>query len=342
MSETSDYEETLSQYGYAKAGSGIKIGYILLALGLLVATAGAALLGKLWSDEKYRVLEAEQAFKSMSRRVSEMETRNSELSLLLTDKQAEIERIREEWARQVGEMEADHKEQLERTFAQMNEIVYDSKKTLTYINEIETRLRQGQRMDRDEVAKLESVVNGLAFLHEQYKKPMAEFKELDRYFQKQLDSIPRSSSAGGSARAAVGPSAAAASVSGGDPIENAGLFKRIFNARKLREERDEYLEERGRAEGMAQGRVVGEREGRRDALAEAQTRVREAYSRAQAQMEALSLDKNKFLAQLEQLVASNEESVADVEDFFTKSKEILKIHDQIMNIEASDVPDIKP
>ena len=338
MEDSFNVEETLDQYGYSKSTStGVKVGYILLALALLVATAAAALLGKLWSDEKYKVLEAENSFKTMSRRVSEMETRNSELSSLLTDKQSELERLRVEWSNQVTELEASHKEQIQRTFAQMNEIVYDSKKTLTYIHDIETRLRSGQKMDRDEAKKLESVVNGLAFLHEQYKKPMAEFKELDRYFQQQLDSIPSSKPTSSSVRAAP-----VARVTRPDPVQNAGLLKRIFNGKKLKEERDKYLQEQGRAQGIVEGRVTGQKEGRRQALVEAQRKVRTAYAKAQAQMNALALDKNKYLAQLNQMVESNQKSANDVEDFFTKSKEILKIHDEIMNFEPSKVPSIRP
>ena len=59
-------------------------------------------------------------------------------------------------------------------------------------------------------------------------------------------------------------------------------------------------------------------------------------------MNALALDKNKFLAQLDQLIASNQQNDAEVEDFFQKSKEILKIHDQIMNIEPTKVETIRP
>ena len=87
-------------------------------------------------------------------------------------------------------MKTQHGEQLQRTYAQMNEIVYDSRKTLSYIGDIETRLRSGQAIDQQEAAKLSSVINGLAFLHQQYSKPLNEFRELDRYFATQLSAIP--------------------------------------------------------------------------------------------------------------------------------------------------------
>ncbi|MDF1814159.1 MAG: hypothetical protein P1V20_18280 [Verrucomicrobiales bacterium] len=335
MAEEFDVDETLKEYGYSKPGG--MAGYIILALLLLAATAGAAWLGKLWTDEKAKSLQAEVTFKTMSRRLSEMETRNSELSSLLTDKQAEVERLKDEWTSQVNEMEENHKEQLQRTFAQMNEIVYDSKKTLTYINDIESRLRRGQKMDQEEAKKLAGVVNGLSFLHEQYKKPIAEFRELDRYFQKQLDAIPTNSSG-----EIIRATSSTAIANRPDPAETTNVIKRILNNRQYKAEREAYLEEKGRAIGVVEGRVTGRQEGKREALTQAQRVVQQAYSRAQAQMNALALDKNKFLAQLDQIVASNNQSDAEVEAFFEKSKEILKIHDQIMNIEPTKLDSIRP
>ena len=323
---------------------------MLLSILLGASLGGAAFLGKLWTDEKTKLLQSEQSFKSISRRLSEMETRNSELSSLLTDKQAEIERLRDEWTNQVSTMEKDHKDQLQRTFAQMNEIVYDSKKTLTYISDVETRLRQGQRIDEQEARKLAAVVNGLSFLHEQYKKPIAEFRELDRYFQKQLDNIPQSTTPV-TAPPPAAPRAVPVSQTSSsplaiatppDPAKTTNILKKIFNNKKYKEEREAFIEEKGRSIGVAQGMEVGQKEGKRQALTDAKQKVKQAYTRAQAQMSALELDKTKYLAQLDQLVGSNQKSAEEVEDFFTKSKEILKIHDQIMNIEPTKVPEIQP
>jgi hypothetical protein len=50
-------------------------------------------------------------------------------------------------------------------------------------------------------------------------------------------------------------------------------------------------------------------------------------------MADISLDINQYLAQLQQIVDSNEAAGAEVDAFFEKSKEILKIHDRIMSIE---------
>jgi len=237
--------------------------------------------------------------------LSQLENKNAELSSLLADKQAEMERHREEWTTQVETIEAQHKEQLQRTYGQMNEIVYDSKKTLEYIGNIEKRLRDGQAIDKEEAAKLSGVINGLAFLHQQYKKPLNEFRELDRYFAQQLASIPTTNV---------------------DPIETTPLGKRIFKNREFKEERAQYFQNQGK----------------RSALVEAKSRVSEAYSSAQQQMDSVSLDINTYLAQLDKIVASNQQSSDAVDDFFAKSKEILKIHDRVMEIEPPRVQEIQP
>lgn len=303
--EEYDPDKTLEEYGYQPKGKGKTV--IIVLLLLLLVTAGGALyyVGNLWSAEQSKALGLDQQMKTITVRVSELENKNAELSSLLADKQAEAERMREEWSAQVETLKTQHKGQLQRTYAQMNEVVYDSRKTLAYIGDIETRLRDGQNIDSDEAAKLSSVINGLAFLHEQYKKPMGEFRELDSYFSGQLASIPST---------AV------------DPIDSTPLAKRIFKNKQFKEERAQYYENQGK----------------RSALTEARGRVSSAYRSAQKQMQGLSLDINTYLVQLDKIVESNERSAEEVDEFFNKSKEILKIHDKIMSIDPPRPTSVKP
>lgn len=305
MSEDYDPNKALEEYGYSRPGRGKTVVIVLLTILLLAAGGAAGFLGKLWSDEQSKVLTLDEQIKDISRRVSQTENKNAELSSLLADKQAETERIVEEWSTQVEALKKQHAEQLQRTYGQMNEIVYDSRKTLAYIGDIETRMRSGQQIDQDEAAKLSGVINGLAFLHQQYAKPLNEFRELDRYFSRQLSSLPAN---------AV------------DPLEAAPLGKRLFKNKELKEERAEYFQ----------------KQGRRSAIVEAKTAVANAYASAQRQMADISLDLNKYLVQLQKIVDSNNASAAEVEEFFEKSKEILKIHDKIMNIEPPATPTIQP
>ncbi|HRQ89169.1 MAG TPA: hypothetical protein PLA50_10240 [Bacteroidia bacterium] len=300
-----DPDDALAAYGYGKPGKGKTIAIVLLVL-LLLATAGATIfLGKLWSDEQSKTLAMEEQVKSITQRASDLESKNAELSSLLADKQAETERITQEWTQQVETLKKEHSEQLQRTYAQMNDIVYDSRSTLAYIGDIENRLRSGQKIDRDEAAKLTGVINGLAFLHQQYGKPLTEFRELDRYFTRQLSALPADQP---------------------DPRETASLGRKLFKGKELKEERDAYLQNQGR----------------RTALVEAKNSVNAAYANAQRQMAKISLDANQYLSQLQKIVDSNEGSAAEVDEFFEKSKEILKIHDKIMSIEPPKTQTVQP
>jgi uncharacterized protein YukE len=305
MSEEYDPDKALEEYGYGKPGRGKTVAIVLLTLLVLASGATSVFLGKLWSSEQSKVLTFEQQVKDLSARISEAENKNAELSSLLADKQAETERLVEEWSAQVETLKQQHVEQLGRTYGQMNEIIYDSRKTLAYIGDIEKRLRSGQKIDQNEAASLTGVINGLAFLHQQYGKPLNEFRELDRYFTRQLSALPED---------AV------------DPLETTPLGKRIFKNKEFKEERADFFE----------------KQGRRSAIVEAKSAVATAYESAQRQMADISLDINQYLAKLQQIVDSNNASAAEVDDFFAKSKEILKIHDKIMSIEPPETPTVQP
>lgn len=314
MSEDYSTDEALSELGYAnKSGGGGKVIIIILALLLLVASGAAVFMAKRWSDGQSKILTFNLELKKERDQRSLAEAKSAELSSLLADKQSENERIKEEWSNQIATLRSQHKEQLQRTYGQMNEIVYDSRKTLAYIGDIETRLRDGQNIDRAEAAKLANVVNGLAFLYEQYKKPMAEFRELDQYFTRQLASIPKSEAV--------------------DPKTSTPPLQRLFKGKKYKQAQEEYK--------LAQA-ADNQNKGKKDALTRARSEVRSAYSRAQSQMKALDFDKNKYLAQLDQIVGSNNNSAQSVEEFFNSSKEILKIHDKIMNIKPVKTTTVKP
>lgn len=305
MSEDYNPEQTLEEYGYSRPGKGKTMLLILLAVLLIAAAIGAVFMGRKWSTEQAKTLTLQQQLETVSKRMSEVESKNTELSTLLADKQAENDRLKDEWAKQVATLQEQHKEQLQTTYAQMNDIVYDSRKTLAYIGDMETRLRDGQKLDETEAAKLQSVINGLLVLHEQYKKPLNEFRDLSRYFGQQLAALPEDAR---------------------DPKDSAPLGKRIFNNRQFKEERQQFFESQGR----------------RTALVEAQEVYTKAYSNAQYQMSSISLNINEYLNDLDTVIESNKANAEDVAAFFAKSREILQIHDKIMNIEPPAVEEVRP
>ncbi|MGY8641322.1 MAG: hypothetical protein ACKVJU_09545 [Verrucomicrobiales bacterium] len=300
--DTEDYIEEYVKGTHKKRGATVTI--VLLILLLLGAGGAAYVFGKRWSEGESKILQAERELKTLGNQIVRLETAKSELSSQLSDKQAELERIRDEWKTQVAAQETKHREQIQRTYAQMDEIVYDSRKTLEYIGTIEDKLKTGKALDEKESQQIQSVVAGISFLHQQYEKPIHEFRELERFLAEQL-AVP-------------------ASI---PPKERYGLMKQMFKNKEFKAEQASFYRE----------------EGQRAAFDKARTKVSEAYSRAQSQMKALKLDSNKFLNDLDKIVASNNASVDEVNDFFAKSKEILKIHDKIMNLEPeSGLKSVRP
>lgn len=300
--DTEDYIEEYVKGTHKKRGATVTI--VLLILLLLGAGGSAYVFGKRWSEGESKILQAERELKTLGNQIVRLETAKSELSSQLSDKQAELERIRDEWKTQVAAQETKHREQIQRTYAQMDEIVYDSRKTLEYIGTIEDKLKTGKALDEKESQQIQSVVAGISFLHQQYEKPIHEFRELERFLAEQL-AVP-------------------ASI---PPKERYGLMKQMFKNKEFKAEQASFYRE----------------EGQRAAFDKARTKVSEAYSRAQSQMKALKLDSNKFLNDLDKIVASNNASVDEVNDFFAKSKEILKIHDKIMNLEPeSGLKSVRP
>ncbi len=305
MSEDYNPEQTLEEYGYNHPGKGKTMLLILLAVLLVAASVSAVFMGRKWSTEQAKTLTLQQQLETVSKRMSEVESKNTELSTLLADKQAENDRLKDEWAKQVATLQQQHTEQLQTTNAQMNEIIYDSRRTLAYIGDMESRLRDGQKLDETEAAKLQSVMKGLLVLHEQYKKPLNEFRDLSRYFGQQLAALPEDAI---------------------DPKDSTPLGKRIFRNRQFKEERHQFFESQGR----------------RTALVEAQDVYTKAYSNAQYQMSSISLDINEYLSDLDTVIESNKASAEDVAAFFAKSREILQIHDKIMNIEPPELEELRP
>ncbi|MCB1077418.1 MAG: hypothetical protein KDM64_06275 [Verrucomicrobiae bacterium] len=266
---------------------------MILGLLLAVSVIGAGVLGWLWSEEQKKVLSAEASVKDLTQKVGDLERERDGLTGQLNDSKQELERERADRLKEREQLMAERRDELQRVYGQFNEIVYDSRKTLEYIGTVEEKLKAGKALSEKEASELRSVATGLEFLKQQYSKPIQEFRELERYLAEQL--------------------AAPAMVA---PKERYGLLKRIFSD-DYKREREEFFKEQGQ----------------REAFDRARTKVQQAYSNAQAQIKSISLDADKMLDQIDALAKSNETSAAGIQEFFDKSKEILKIHDKIMNIE---------
>ena len=298
-----EYDEDQESGPAGGHGAGGKVAIIGLILLMLMAAGTTVFFGLRWSATRQEMLEVKTEATVLRAQVEDLETAKADLAGQLSDKQTEFERQRSEWEEERKQMEIELREKVQRTYAQMNEIVYDSRKTLEYIGSVEDRLKAGKALDLEESKQLESVINGLDFLHQQYSKPIHEFRELERFLSEQL------------ATPAAIP-----------PRERTGLFRRIFS-KDYKREQEAFFKEAGQ----------------REAFERARFKVSEAYNKAQSEMKALSLDSGEYLDQLAQVVQSNKASAEMVDEFFDKSKEILKIHDRIMSIEPEEeLRQVKP
>ncbi|MEO0416186.1 MAG: hypothetical protein AAF226_14660, partial [Verrucomicrobiota bacterium] len=311
---------------------------VTLGLGFLIAVGAALFVGKLWSDERGKVMQAERDLMTLRQKASELEAKNSTLNSELSSKQLEISRLKADWETQVSNMKSEHEQEMKNAYAQMNDLVYNGQSALEYISSMEKKLKTGMAIDRAEARKLEATINGLAVLHEQYKKPLAEFKQLSNYFDQQLKTI-QATREGPRATARPINDPLADKPTAVDPKETTGIFKRIIQNKKFQQERAEYFEQIGRQAGkqagIEQGRAEGRVIGREEAIRSAKVELDKAYNRAQGQMRALALNKDEYLADLDKILKSNQINASDVEQFFNKSKEVLQIHNGLMNTQTT-------
>ena len=266
---------------------------IFTLIALILALAGCGVLAYFWSQAKADAAKVDNELEKQVAVGKELEQQKTDLGTALDEQRNEIDRINKEWAGQVARIKKEHQRRMERTYAQMNGIVHDTRKTLEYIGTLEDKLKAGESLNEKETKDLDAIVSGLVVLHQQYQKPIHEFRELEAFLSEQLQlqgAVP--------------------------PDRKLSFFKRIFS-KDYRLAEEAFIRDQGRREAFERARV----------------KVVEAYDRAQAEMDKVSLDAGQYLDQLDKILVSNKAASAEVAEFFEKSKEILKIHDKIMSIE---------
>jgi hypothetical protein len=138
---------------------------------------------------------------------------------------------KQEYERRIESLEKQHqtdltaarqgmRQQMARALREFDNIFSENQKTLSYLNDLDAKLKSGQELQQAELEKLSAISHGLAFLQKQYQKPVQEFTALQDYFDevaKRPNEKPRS---------------------------NFGFFKRVFN-KNFREAEKEYEREEG-------------------------------------------------------------------------------------------------
>lgn len=276
---------------------------VILVLALVLALVACGVLAYTWAQTKAEVAGLAHELDEQTAVAKELNQEKQDLGSALDEQRNEIDRLKKEWSEQVATLKKDHQRHLERTYAKMNGIVHDTRKTMEYMGTLEDKLKAGQSLNEQEAKDLDAIVSGLVVLHKQYEKPIHEFRELETFLSDQLQ------------LQGVVP-----------PNRKGAFFKRIFN-KDYRKAEESYFRDQGRREAFENARI----------------KVVEAYSRAQAEMEKVSLDAGQYLDRLDEIIGSNKATSTDLTNFFEKSKEILKIHDKIMSIEPEKgVKPVKP
>jgi hypothetical protein len=201
-------------------------GTVALALSILVnlvLLGGGYVLYKGKTDAETRAVnvQAEMAAQKIAQQqhVAELETNFAD----------EMRQVNEEWTARLAEIETSHQRRIAGIYDQVNKIMYEGDETIKYIDTLETKLRGGQTLAREEIETLQMIGAGLGYLHEQYEKPIGEFRELEQFLSSKLDVPPL------------------------PPKEKNKFLARIFS-KKFREEEKSYYQDVGRWEAFESAR----------------------------------------------------------------------------------------
>jgi len=269
---------------------------IALSVALVLVLGGLAFMGFSANKAKSETAQLKERVASLSQ---QLDAKDADMQAMIADHQAEIERVNSEWATKMDQTVQASQERLQETYATISSIVNDSGYTMQYMKELEGKVKSGKQLQEEEIAKLRAMAGGLSYLHTQYEKPIHEFRELDEYISKQMqmDRVPEA--------------------------ERGPLLKRIFSKNAREEYRDQVA-------------AYYQDQGRLDAFEDTHTRLSAAYQRAQSEMAQVRLDSNKYLKDLETLLADKEANIESVESFFDVSEKILQIHQRVMNIDLPE------
>ena len=224
-------------------GRGPILTAVFLGLGLLASIGVAGYLGWDNSKVKKQVSELEAEVAGLNEKLEKQaQDHQREFATMVATHQAEIDRVNKEWTAQMDRAKEMQDQQLQMSLDTISQIVNESGQTLKVMESLESKIKNGKELQDAEVKQLKAVASGLAYLQQQYEKPIHEFKELESYLSQQLE---------------------AQAV---EPSERRGLFRRMFgDNEEWREQMQAYYRDQGRIEAV-------------DA---ARTQVANAYGRAQ-------------------------------------------------------------
>lgn len=212
--------------------------------------------------------------------------------------QRAIQQLNEDFEKKLDTLRAEQREKLADAYTEFENIFEGNKKTIDYINLLEGKVKAGQALSKAEVEKMAVITTGLGYLQKQYQKPLQEFKELETYFATQASRQPEK------------------------PSSRFGFFKRMFS-KSFRESEKEFYREQGAQEAMEQ----------------AQGKFGTVYASAQKSMASVNLNADAQVKKLYDLMQEKDQAnKEDLSDLFTKAREALKTHQDVLNFEPENLP----
>jgi len=210
---------------------------ILLVLSIASAAIFAGLFiwafqtGKAAQDAAdFAALETSKVRNEVAEANARTESLRDEMEAQQREAESRIVELNTEWTERLEKTRADNDARIGRLFGQFNEIIHDSAATAEYLRKLEGRLRQGKELGEQEIEELQLIAGSLGYLHAQYQKPLAEFRELEQFLINQLQIPPM------------------------PPGQRMAFFRRIFS-RDYREQELEYQRDLGKMEAFEASRV---------------------------------------------------------------------------------------
>jgi hypothetical protein len=223
---------------------------------------------------------------------------------VLATRQAEHERVikamSDDFEKKVDALRKDQQTKMATAFKEFESIFDGNKKTIDYINALETRVKAGQSVSKAEVEKLAVIATGISFLQKEYQKPFEEFHQLEDFLSKQ------------------------AAMNQTKPESSFGFFKRMFN-KEFREAEKEYYRGEGARQAFTEAKtkfstVYGAAQKKMSAVGlNGDEYVKKLY--------ALIDDKNQANAE-------------DLSKFFDQARQALRTHQDVLDFQPDKMPDL--
>ena len=274
----------------------------ILATLFAAAVLGLAGLGyRFWQTNEQHRNTISELKESHARALERLKADSEQV---LAARQAEHERViksmTEDFEKRVDSLRKDQQTKMATAFKEFESIFDGNKKTIDYINALETKVKAGQSVSKAEVEKLAVIATGISFLQKEYQKPFQEFRQLEDFLSKQ------------------------AAMSTTKPESNFGFFKRMFN-KEFREAEKEYYRSEGARQAFtaAQGQFSTVYSSAQKKMAAVGLNGDEYVKK----LYALIDDKNQANAE-------------DLSKFFDQARQALRTHQDVLDFQPDKVPDL--